>query len=117
MSVTGERRAMHYVYLGGAIVFEVIATSFLKAASGFKLWPTVIVTGGYIASFWLLSLSLQKLPLGLAYAVWAGVGVVLVAAVGIVVYREKADLAGIAGIAFIVFGVILLNAFSGMARH
>lgn len=108
---------MHYIYLSGAIIFEVIATSFLKAASGFKLWPTVIVTVGYIASFWLLSLSLQKLPLGLAYAVWAGVGVVLVAAVGVLFYKEKVDLAGVAGIACIVLGVILLNAFSGMARH
>ena len=108
---------MHYIYLGGAIVFEVIATSFLKAAIGFKLWPTLIVIVGYISSFWLLSLSLQKLPLGLAYAVWAGVGVVLIAIVGIMIYKEKADMAGIAGIGFIVLGVVLLNAFSVMARH
>lgn len=108
---------MHYVYLAGAIVFEVLATSFLKPAAGWKPGPTLIVIGGYAACFWLLSLSLQKLDIGFAYAVWAGVGVVLIALVGVFIYGEKVDLAGAAGIGCIVLGVVLLNAFSGMARH
>ncbi len=104
---------MHWLYLGTAIVAEVIGTSFLKSSEGFtRVLPSLVVIVSYAAAFYLLSLTLKTLPVGIAYAVWSGVGVALIAAIGAVVFGQTLDLAGIAGIALIVAGVIVINVFS-----
>jgi small multidrug resistance pump len=109
---------MNWIYLALAIVSEVVATSALKASLGFtRLVPTLIVLCGYCASFYLLSLSLRTIPLGIAYAIWSGVGLVLVTVIGWLVYEQKLDVAALSGIAFIFLGVILLSVFSKSPAH
>lgn len=89
----------HWYYLSIAIVAEVLGTSFLKAADGFsRLWPSVVVMAAYLLAFYFLSLTLKTLPVGIAYAVWSGVGVALI------------------GIALIVAGVVVINLLSASAR-
>lgn len=108
---------MHaYVYLMVAIVAEVVATSALKASNGFtKLAPSIIVVAGYGASFFMLSLTLRTLPIGVSYALWSGIGIILITLVGWVIYNQKIDLAGAIGMALITAGVIVLNFFSKSA--
>ena len=109
---------MTFVYLILAIVAEVVATSALKASLGFtRPLPSVLVVVGYAIAFYLLSLVLRTLPVGVAYAIWAGLGIVLVTLVGIVVFGEKPDLAAIVGISLIVAGVVMLQVFSNMNVH
>ncbi|WP_404375757.1 DMT family transporter [Vreelandella aquamarina] len=109
---------MTFVYLILAIVAEVVATSALKASVGFtRPLPSLLVVGGYGLAFYLLSLVLRTLPVGIAYAIWAGLGIVLVTLVGIVVFGEKPDLPAVLGISLIVAGVIILQVFSKMNVH
>ena len=109
---------MQWIYLAIAIVSEVVATSALKAAEGFtRLVPSVLVVVGYALAFYFLSLTLRTIPLGVAYAIWAGVGVALVALVGWVVYHQSLDIPALIGIALIVSGVIVLNLFSKTVVH
>jgi len=104
---------MGYWYLAIAIVAEVLATSALKESQGFsKLLPTLLVMADYGASFYFLSLVLQTIPIGVAYALWAGLGIVLITIVGAVVFGQKMDLAAILGIALIISGVVVLRVFS-----
>ena len=104
---------MHYVYLMIAIVCEVAATSALKASNGFtQLLPSGVVVVGYAAAFYFLGLVLQRMSVGIAYAIWAGVGVVLVGLVGRVVYDQRLDLAAITGMALIIAGVAVINLWS-----
>lgn len=108
----------YWLYLGTAIVCEVIATSALKASNGFsQLLPTAILTIGYGASFYFLSLTLRGLPVGVAYAVWSGVGVVLISALAWLLYGQQLDLAALAGIGLIVAGVLVINLFSKSVAH
>lgn len=109
---------MTFVYLVLAIVAEVIATSALKSSMGFtRPLPSIMVVVGYSVAFYLLSLVLRTLPVGIAYAVWAGLGIVLVTLVGIVVFGEKPDLPAVVGISLIVAGVVILQVFSKMNVH
>ncbi len=109
---------MNYLYLTIAIVSEVIATSALKAASGFtRLGPSLLVVVGYASAFYFLSLTLRTIPLGVAYAIWSGVGVALVTAVAWVFYGQRLDLPAIIGLALIIAGVLVLNLFSKSATH
>ena len=109
---------MTFVYLILAIVAEVIATSALKASVGFtRPLPSLLVVGGYGVAFYLLSLVLRTLPVGITYAIWAGLGIVLVTLVGIVVFCEKPDLPAVFGISLIVAGVVTLQVFSKMNVH
>ena len=109
---------MIFVYLILAIVAEVIATSALKASVGFtRPLPSLLVVGGYGVAFYLLSLVLRTLPVGITYAIWAGLGIVLVTLVGIVVFGEKPDLPAVFGISLIVAGVVTLPVFSKMNVH
>ncbi len=109
---------MSYVYLTIAIVAEVIATTALKATMGFtKLGPSAIVVVGYGVAFLCLSLVLETIPVGVTYAIWAGMGIVLVAIAGAVVYRQVPDLPAIIGMALIVAGVVIVNAFSKTVVH
>ncbi|BCA92999.1 MULTISPECIES: DMT family transporter [Halomonadaceae] len=109
---------MTFVYLILAIVAEVIATSALKASVGFtRPLPSLLVVGGYGVAFYLLSLVLRTLPVGITYAIWAGLGIVLVTLVGIMVFGEKPDLPAVLGISLIVAGVVTLQVFSKMNVH
>jgi small multidrug resistance pump len=108
----------HWIYLSAAIISEVIGTSFLKSAEGFtRLVPSLIVIIAYVASFYLLSLALKTLPLGIAYAVWAGTGVALIALAGFAFFGDKLDAAAIVGILLIVSGVVVINVFSSSVGH
>ena len=107
-----------YVYLILAILGEVGATSALKASHGFsKPWPSLACALGYGISFYFLSLTLKTLPIGIAYAIWAGVGIVLTAAIGYIVFGQKLDVAAMLGIAMIVAGVLTIQLFSGSESH
>ena len=114
--VTASRKtiiAMPWVYLAIAIVAEVIETSFLKMSEGFtKLWLSMAVMVGYGVAFFFLSLTLRSIPVGIAYAIWSGVGVSLVTLIAGVAFDQRLDLAGILGIGLIICGVIVLNLFS-----
>lgn len=109
---------MHWLYLTIAIVSEVIATSALKSAEGFtRPLPSLAVIAGYALAFYLLSLALRTIPLGVAYAVWSGVGVALVSVVGWFVYRQALDAGAVIGIALIVAGVAVIHLFSRASAH
>ncbi len=104
---------MTHMYLFLAILAEVIATSALKAAEGFtKLGPSLLVVVGYGAAFYLLSVVLRSMTVGIAYAIWSGVGIVLVALVGALAFREFPDIPALIGMGLIVTGVVVLNVFS-----
>ena len=106
---------MAYVYLGLAIIAEVIATSSLKATEEFtKIGPTIIMIVGYGVAFYCMTLALRAMPLGITYAIWSGLGIVLVSIVGIVLYDEKLDLPAAIGMGLIIAGVVVINAFSKM---
>lgn len=109
---------MAFVYLALAIVAEVVATSALKATEGFtRLWPSLIVVVGYVLAFYMLSLVLRTIPVGIAYAIWAGMGIVLVALVGALVFGQRPDLPAMLGIALIIAGVVVIQLFSRVSVH
>lgn len=109
---------MGYWYLAVAIVTEVIATNALKVSEEFtKLVPSVIVVVGYGISFYCLSLVLKTIPVGIAYAIWAGVGIVLVAIVGLIAFKQVLDFPAILGMFLIVLGVVVINVFSKTTAH
>ncbi len=109
---------MPWLYLALAIVSEVVATSALKGAEGFtRPWPSAMVIAGYGSSFYFLSQTLRTIPIGVAYAIWSGVGMALIAAVGWFAYRQALDRAALAGMALIFAGVIVLTLFSRSAAH
>ena len=100
-------------YLVVAIVSEVAATTALKSAEGFtRLWPSMVVVFGYSLAFYFLSLCLQRVSIGVAYAIWAGVGIVLIAILGVVVHGQRLDLPAVVGLLFIVVGVVVINGCS-----
>ena len=104
---------MNWMYLGIAILSEVIATSALKASEGFtKPWPVLILAVGYASSFYFLSLTLRTIPVGIAYAIWSGVGVILISLLAWWMYGQSLDKAALIGIGLIVAGVVVLNLFS-----
>jgi small multidrug resistance pump len=101
---------MSYLYLAIAIVAEVIGTSALKAAEGFtRLLPSLVVVVGYGVAFYFLSLALKTIPVGIAYAVWSGVGVALITLIGWLVFKQRLDAPALAGLALIVAGVVLIQ--------
>jgi small multidrug resistance pump len=109
---------MSYLYLTIAIVTEVIATTALKASEGFtQLVPSLIVVAGYGCAFYFLSLVLRTIPVGIAYAIWAGAGVALVAIISAIVYKQVPDLPAILGMGLIVAGVVVINLFSKTTGH
>lgn len=101
-----------------AVVSEVTATTALKFSEGFtKLIPSVVVVAGYALSFYLLSLSLKVIPIGTAYALWSGIGIILTVIVGAILWREQMDWARGIGIALIMAGILIINLFSKTASH
>lgn len=108
----------NWLFLAIAIVSETIATSALKASDGFsRLWPSVAVVAGYGIAFYFLSLTLRAIPVGIAYAVWSGVGIMLISLVGWLVYGQKLDAPALVGMGLIVAGVVVMNVFSKSAAH
>jgi small multidrug resistance pump len=108
----------NWIFLGVAIVSEVVATSALKSSEGFtRLWPTLLVVTGYALAFYFLSLTLRTIPVGVAYAIWAGLGVALIALVSWIVFDQKLDLPAVIGMVLIVSGVIVMNVFSRTVVH
>ena len=108
----------NWIFLCVAIIAEVIATSALKSSEGFsKPIASVIVVLGYIIAFYCLSLTLKTIPVGIAYAIWSGVGIVLTAIIGYFILGNKLDLPAIVGMSLIVLGVIVINLFSHSATH
>ena len=109
---------MEYLYLIIAIIAEVIATNALKASEEFtKLVPSIIVVVGYGAAFYFLSLVLKSIPVGVAYAIWAGLGIVLTAIVAAILFKQIPDFPAIIGMILIVSGVVVINVFSQTANH
>ncbi|MCS6887928.1 MAG: multidrug efflux SMR transporter [Chloroflexus sp.] len=103
----------YWLFLLIAILTEVMATSALKASAGFtRLLPSLIVVVGYGISFYTMSLALEAIPVGIAYAIWSGIGIVLITAIAWILYGQELDLWAIIGISFIVIGVVILNALS-----
>ena len=109
---------MAYLYLAIAIIAEVIGTTAMKATEGFtKSLPTLVLVLGYWVAFYFLTLCLKSMSVGVAYAMWSGLGVVLVTIVAAVLYHEIPDGWAILGMALIVAGVLVLNLLSGSAAH
>ncbi len=109
---------MAYLYLAVAIIAEIIATSALKASEEFtKLVPSAIVIIGYGVAFYCLTLVLRNIPVGITYAIWAGLGIVLIAIVGAVLFRQVPDIPAVLGMTLIVSGVVVINVFSKTVSH
>lgn len=109
---------MNWLYLIAAIGFEIVATTALKATDGFsRLAPTVLTIACYIAAFFCLSVALRTIPMGVAYAIWSGVGIVAISIIGLLLYRQPLDTPTLAGIGLILAGTLVINLFSGAATH
>ncbi|WP_101758118.1 multidrug efflux SMR transporter [Oceanicoccus sp. KOV_DT_Chl] len=109
---------MGYVYLAIAIVAEVIGTTALKASEEFtRPIPSIGVVVGYVVSFYFLSLVLKTIPIGVAYAIWSGLGIVLITLVGFFVFNQKIDAPAMIGMSLIICGVIIMNVFSRSVVH
>jgi len=109
---------MTYLYLAIAIVAEVIATSFLKSCEGFtRLWPSVVVLVGYALAFYFLSLTLRSMSVGIVYAIWSGVGIVLISIIAWILFGQKLDVPAVVGIVLIIAGVAVINLFSKTVTH
>ena len=107
-----------YLYLALAILAEVTATSALAASAQFtRLLPSLVVVVGYGVAFWLLSLTLKTMPVGIVYAIWSGMGIVAIAVIGRLAFGQRLDAPAILGIALIVAGVLVINLLSGSTRH
>lgn len=102
-----------YLFLALAILLEVVGSAFLTASYGFsKRIPSVMAVVAYVLCFYFLSLSLKELPLGIVYALWAGIGMILTALVSVFIFKQPLDFAAFLGIAFIVLGVFIIQYFS-----
>lgn len=113
-----DEKMLKYLLVSGAIVAEVIATSALKASDGFsKLWPSVITVICYAAAFYLLSIAMRYMQMGIIYAIWSGVGIVLISLVGLFLFGQKPDLPAVIGLTLIIAGVLVINLFSRTAAH
>ena len=108
----------HYLFLAAAIIFEIIGTSFLKKTEQFtKLVPSLIFIIALVSSFYMLTFALKGIPIGIAYAIWSAVGIVVISLIGLIVYKESLDLPAILGIGFIIVGVVIINLFSKANVH
>ncbi|QNH06095.1 small multidrug resistance pump [Ectopseudomonas composti] len=107
-----------YLYLAIAIAAEVVATTSMKAIDGLnKPLPLLLVIGGYAIAFWMLILVVRTIPVGIAYAIWAGLGIVLVSIAALVIYQQKLDLPAVLGMGLIVSGVVVIQLFSSSTGH
>jgi len=107
-----------YLALGIAIVVEVIATTALKSSESFtRLLPSLVSITGYATSLYLLTLAMKTIPTGITYAIWSGLGIVLISITSFFVHQQKIDLWGMVGMALIIAGVVVLNLFSNSTLH
>ncbi len=108
---------MPFLFLAVAILADVIGTTALKASNGFTVWlPSLVVVAGYGVSFYFLSLALRSIPVGVAYAIWSGVGIVLISVLGWALFRQRLDAAALVGVGLIIAGVIVIQLFSTTVR-
>ena len=108
----------HYIYLFFAIVAETIGTTALQASNQFtRLWPSVLVIVAYALSFYLLTWALKAMPVGIVYAIWSGLGIVLIAAMGWAVFGQKLDLPALLGLILIIVGILIMHLFSNSTTH
>lgn len=108
----------HYIHLILAIITETIGTSALQASAQFtRFWPSVLCVVAYAASFYLLALALKVIPVGILYAIWSGLGIVLIAIIGLAVFGQKLDFPALIGLALIIAGIIVIQLFSATATH
>ena len=113
-----QKRKMTYLFLAMAIIAEVAATSALKASDEFtQIIPTMIVIVGYAAAFYFMTLVLRVLPIGITYAIWSGLGIVLLTVVGFLFYKQALNIPTIIGIGLIISGVVVINIFSTAINH
>ncbi len=109
---------LHYFHLLLAIVAETIGTSALQASQQFtRFWPSALVVVAYGFSFYFMALALKIMPVGIVYAIWSGLGIVLIALIGYVLFGQKLDLAALLGLGLIVTGIMVIQLFSGSATH
>ncbi|THH38570.1 multidrug efflux SMR transporter [Aliishimia ponticola] len=109
---------LHYVYLFVAVVAETIGTSALQASQQFtRLWPSALVIVAYTISFYLLSLTLRTMPVGIMYAIWSGLGIVLIALIGFVVFGQVLDWPAMVGLGLIIAGIVVIQLFSNTVTH
>ena len=109
---------MPWLTLAAAILFETLGTTALKASEGFtRLGPSVIVVVAYAVSFWLLALVLKVMPVGVAYAIWSGVGICLITAIGSIGFGQRIDLPAVVGLALIIAGIAVINLLSNTTVH
>lgn len=109
---------MKWLYLAIAIVAEIIGTSALNASQGFsRLWPSLVTVVAYAVAFYLLALTLREIPMGVAYAIWSGVGIALITLVGFVFFNQKLDAPALVGMGLIIAGVVVMNVFSSSVNH
>ncbi|PHQ82137.1 MAG: QacE family quaternary ammonium compound efflux SMR transporter [Thalassobium sp.] len=109
---------MPYFYLFMAVLAETIGTSALQASQQFtRLWPSLLVIVAYAVSFYLLSLTLRFMPVGIMYALWSGLGIVLIALIGWLVFRQNLDLPAVIGMAMIIGGIVVIQVFSNTTVH
>ena len=107
-----------WFFLSVAIISEVVATSALKASNGFtQLWPSLLVIAGYAIAFFFLSLTLRTMPVGIAYAIWSGIGIVLITLIAWFIFGQSLDTPAIIGLTLIITGVVVLQMFSKSAAH
>ena len=110
--------SMPYLILFLAVLAETIGTTALQASQGFtRLLPSIVVVLAYAAAFYLLALTLKVMPVGIAYAIWSGLGILLIAAIGWLVFGQKLDLPAIIGMAMILGGILVINLLSSSATH
>ena len=109
---------VYYIYLLIAVVTETIGTASMQASEQFtRFWPSVLVVVAYGISFYFLALTLKFMPVSIVYAIWSGLGIVLIAFIGWMVFKQSLDFAAIAGMSLIIAGVIVINLFSSSATH
>lgn len=114
----GEPALNAYTYLAIAIVAEVIATASMKAVKGISTpLPLLLMICGYAVAFWMLTLVVRSIPVGIAYAIWSGLGIVLISVAALVIYGQKLDLPAMLGMAMIVGGVVVIQLFSNSSGH
>lgn len=108
----------HYVYLFFAVLAETIGTTALQASQQFtKAGPSLVVVVAYAVSFYLLSMTLKVMPVGLVYAIWSGLGIVFIASIGFLVFGQKLDLPAVLGLGLIIVGIVVIHLFSNATPH
>ncbi|MBL4749558.1 MAG: QacE family quaternary ammonium compound efflux SMR transporter [Amylibacter sp.] len=109
---------VHYIYLIIAVICETFGTACLKASNEFtKLWPSLGVIIGFAGAFYFLSLTLRTMPIGIVYAIWSGLGIILITLIGLLFFKQSLDMAAYIGMGFILLGVIIINMFSNSSTH